>query len=380
MPAVLKYKDGASYVPLYGGSEEVTISPNQPPIPTDLWLDTDDDTSYPENTLSGFRNVIRNGDMGISQRGDGPFTVSANASLDGWVPSFSGGTSSVSRVALAPGTASAKYALSTSVSGQAAAGDFFVLQQRTEGVETFSGQVATLSFVAKASTGTPKIGIELEQRFGTTGSPSATVLTAIQAVTISTTRTRYSVTFTVPSVVGKTLTTADSLVLTLWMSAGSNYAARSSGIGIQNAVIEVTEVQLEAGPIATPFERLPVQQQLAWCQRFFYRNQAASGGNGHSYFAQGINESTTSARVGIEVPVPMRSIPTVSFTGNIQVESGGAGSLSGTTSSSIASWYSSATGKMFADLTTPALLNKGYTCFVYINAGTSNYIDFAAEL
>ena len=62
----------------------------------------------------------------------------------------------------------------------------------------------------------------------------------------------------------------------------------------------VTGIQLESGGAATPFERLPVQQQLALCQRYYYQ-----GGNG----APGIFNGVTTARYSVMLPVTMRTVP-----------------------------------------------------------------------
>lgn len=226
---------------------------------------------------TGVRNVIRNGDMGVAQRGGGPYSTTGVNGVDGWALAASAGLVGTRVTAgMGAGLAAngAAYALQSAVTGQAgAAGDFCNLVQKIEGVRTLAGRQVTLTFVAGASTGTPKIGVEVEQIFGTGGSPSAAVVTTVAAVTISTTSTRYSLTFTVPSVTGKTVGTNgdDYLTLRLWLSAGSTYAARASNIGVQNVTIALTDVQLEAGPIPTPFERMPQQQQLAWCQRYYER-------------------------------------------------------------------------------------------------------------
>ena len=306
---VLKYKDGASYVPLYGGAEEVTISASQPPIPTDLWLDTDDDTAYPDNILSGFRNVIRNGDMSVAQRGDGPFTATGYC-LDGWTQTVNGGSASTTRaVAMTLGTP-ASHRFRTVISGQAAAGDRYVATQHMEGVHTFSGKTATISFSAYATTAPAKIGLELQQSFGSGGSSS--VNTSLGAIDLTTTLTRYSMTVQIPSVAGMTLGSdgLDKLSLSLWFSAGSTYAARASNIGIQNNTFSVTDVQMEEGPIATPFERLPRQQQLAWCQRYFQRL-----GNGTSWLNFGLGlaaGNTTNFALQIKIPA-MRASPAVTY-------------------------------------------------------------------
>lgn len=312
MSPVLKYHTGGGvYADLPGSIEEVTISPNQPPVNTDLWVDTDDDSGGTANLLSGFRNVIRNGDMSIAQRGNGPFT--AVVSLDGYSQSWSGGSCSTSRVNQAVGAGSPF--LAATVSGQSLVAHFFVISMAVENVQTLSGQTVTFSFDAKAASGTPKIGLELEQYYGVGGSGYPRMNPG--TVTLSTTKTRYSVTFTVPPATGTIGTAGDCLYLRFWLSAGADYASRASSIGIQNNTFSITDVQLEEGTVATPFERLPIQQQLAWCQRYFQRlgksNPHVIGDTNSDVQIGSIWEiSTTGSTVLLKFP-PMRAAATMSI-------------------------------------------------------------------
>jgi len=70
---------------------------------------------------------------------------------------------------------------------QTTAGHFCATSQKIEDVRTFAGQTVTYSFWAKASTGTPNIGVAMQQNFGSGGSPSSEVMTspAVQAITSS---------------------------------------------------------------------------------------------------------------------------------------------------------------------------------------------------
>ena len=225
---------------------------------------------------TGFRNSLRGGDFSVAQRGNGPFSAQGYC-LDGWRTAISVvGACTVTRAALSLTDSSviggAKYEAQCAVSGTAATTDYSVLQQVIEDVRTLAGKQVTLSFWAYGSV-VGKVGIETQQVFGSGGSLSANVFTPMGAIQLTTGWAKYTTTFTVPSVVGKTLGTGgdDTLCLNFWFSAGSTQAVRGSSIGIQNWTVHLADVQLEEGPNATNFERIPVQQQLAWCQRYFYR-------------------------------------------------------------------------------------------------------------
>jgi hypothetical protein len=206
--------------------------------------------------------------------------------------------------------------------------------QSIESVRTFAGQTITVSFWAKAATGTPKIAVETQQNFGTGGSPSATNNKAVGTVTISTAWTRYSLTTTVDSISGKTLGTAnnDHFNVRLWVNAGSDYATRASSIGIQNNTFDIWGVQAEYGSKATPFQTASggsPQAELAMCQRYYWR----SSSNASSTFQQymwGMATSTGNVLVGLTMPTEMRVAPNAVDYANIEAADGVVGTTGGT--------------------------------------------------
>jgi hypothetical protein len=72
------------------------------------------------------------------------------------------------------------------------------------------------------------------------------------------------------------------------------------------ATWQITGVQLEAGSVATPFERRPYGTELELCQRYYFRNTQNSTILAEAGFAP----STTSLRAITKYPVPMRAAPT----------------------------------------------------------------------
>lgn len=304
------------------------------PIGTDLIMNGDDAIralaerveavmAQRDAVPSGRRNAIRNGDMMVAQRGAGPWTADGYT-VDGYKKASVGGTVTVTRVAPTPGQTAARYALQVVTAGQSAAADFAMVEIPIEYVNTLAGQQVTLSFVASTAAGTPKIGVSIRQFFGTGGSPTTVVNQNVGIVSMSvTTPTRYSLTFTMPSVSGATYGTNgdDSLGIRLWLSSGTGQAAFAGAIGIQNGTITLSDVQLEAGAVATPFERLPMAQQLAWCQRYFQRFAAPAVGY---YLLGGVTCITASlGRLPLRLPVPMRAVPTSAFTGTFAIDASG---------------------------------------------------------
>lgn len=164
--------------------------------------------------------------------------------------------------------------------GNAGAGAFSFLSQKIEKVRNLAGKTVTVSFWAKAAAGTPKIGINIAQNFGTGGSPSSQVrvLATGNAVTLTTSWARYSTTIAILSIVGKTLGTSgdDSTQLELWWSSGASLNAAAGNIGVQSGTIQLWGVQLEVGSVATPLEKPDPQQDLAKCQRFYQQVSASA--------------------------------------------------------------------------------------------------------
>lgn len=268
--------------------------------------------------ITAGKNAIINGDFRINQRVFTSNTTDSSFNFDRWFQSNSGGTTTTTPQVFTPGTApvvgyEGVNFQRTITASQSAAGDFAYQRQKIEDVRTFANQTVTVSFWAKAATGTPKIALELAQIFGSGGS-SAVTAAVTGTATLSTSWARYSITGTVPSLSGKTIGTSSELSAIFWVSAGATYAARASSIGIQNNTFDIWGVQVEAGSVATPFTTATgtVQGELAACQRYFYN---VGGDSSYATLPTGYSNSTTQLQVPFAFPVEMRTSPSVSKTG-----------------------------------------------------------------
>ena len=229
----------------------------------------------PAGAPGGFRNLFHNPIFQIQQRGTGPWTSGYTA--DRWLLQPNGDTSSASVVALADsdraaiGDEAAQYAWQITFAGSSAAGSYTLVAQLIEGIRRTSGKTLTVSFWARATSGTPKIGLEYYQYFGTGGSPSAAVTNNFGVTpNLSTTWQRYVITGVIPSAAGKTLgTTAntDRLNIDFWLSDQGTYAARS-GIGVQSGTVQFWGMQCEIGGSATALEKPDYAFDFQNCARF----------------------------------------------------------------------------------------------------------------
>jgi hypothetical protein len=265
------------------------------------------------NAFVAGKNKIINGDFGINQRAFTSVTATSTFFYDRWQTAITGdGTATFTPQTFTPGTApvsgyEGKNYLRIVTASQTTAAVRTNFIQRIEDVRTLAGQNVVYSFWAKATTGTPSLAINFSQNFGSGGSAQADGTS--QKVTLSTSWARYSITYAMPSVSGKTIGDSSYVVARIWVSAGSDFNASTDTLGIQNNTFEFWGVQLEAGSIATPFQTATgtLQGELAACQRYYYRMTPFSG---VSRFGLINCDSTTQCEGLIYFPVTVRTIPT----------------------------------------------------------------------
>lgn len=290
------------------------------------------------NALNGTvgKNKIINGDFGIWQRGTSytfnPTVVGGTyGAADRWLYWHNGataGTNTVSQQTFTPGAAPVagyegtffqRISTTTIGTGQTVVDTW----QRIENVRTLAGQTVTISFWVKSS-GTFSLSTYLEQYFGVGG--SATVTGSFTQSTGSTTTnwTRVTATGTLPSISGKTIGSNSSVILIIRFISPTN-----------GATFDIWGVQLEAGNTATAFQTATgtLAGELQACQRYYWRQTAASGGSG-SYLpgVAGNAISTTIVDFPLTHPTTMRVSPTSYEAGlpSVQAWRAGAGYSSGT--------------------------------------------------
>jgi hypothetical protein len=326
-------------------------------------------------------NAIMNGAFEINQRGFTSTTVTGFG-FDRWSNSTTDGTVTFSSQTFTLGSApvsgyEGKNFIRIVTSGQTATNAVTNISQPIESVRSFAGENVTVSFWAKAATGTPKLAIDLGQNFGSGGSPSASVFTSGGQVTLSTNWARYSATVSIPSILGKTIgTSSDALRLVLWASAGSDFNSRTGSLGIQSNTFDIWGVQLEAGPVATPFKRNAnsLQGELAACQRYYYR--AADSSSSFGSLGTGWSSSTTAAAIFTQFPVNMRVKPTSIEFGNT-ILSDGVGTFTVSTITLDSNVSSVSSGATTVSATGQTQFRPGY---LRQNSNSAGFLAFSAEL
>jgi hypothetical protein len=263
--------------------------------------------------------------------------------------------------------------------GQTANDAYTLLKHCIEDVRTLAGQTVTFSFWAKSASGTPKISLEVIQDFGTGGSPSAAVFTYAGQSTISTSWTRYSITFTMPSLSGKTIGTTANTSLTaiqLWVSAGTDFNARTGSLGIQTNTFDIWGVQLEAGSVATAFQTATgtIQGELAACQRYYYRQTATT----NQTLAIGSLPTTSIAVAFSTMPVTMRTAPTFAATAGNTFNAVYGANTTTAASSITADVPSISTSSWYITMASGVFTTGGAARITAVSGST--YLEFSAEL
>lgn len=126
----------------------------------------------------------------------------------------------------------------------------------------------------------------------------------------------------------------ERLTLTFWtgtLVTGNEFSIQigidgdsSANVSIAaGAYIEIKNVQLEFGKVATPFEHRSYGEELALCQRYYYKTDIIRYLNLGRY-----NNNTGSGLAWWNHPVYMRAAPTMSSSGTWNTNTGYSGALS----------------------------------------------------
>lgn len=364
----------------------------------------------------GFRNRVQNGEITINQRGTANTTNTASNLdrafyIDRWSSiHYNSGASfnpniSVKQTSDHPIKGSNGYCLEIQCNTTGTTGnttDFFSSTHSFEAqniADIFSGtnaQPMTLSFWVKSNkTGT--YCVQFRDNSGTGSYISIYEYTIVQSgvwekKTISIPKPSYSV---MPS------NNSNGLTLYFHYASGNTptyvgnisnainnwYPFSSSGVATANQTNlftaagnyhRLTDVQLEVGNVATPFERKPFATELALCQRYLYR-LSGNAGNNISCLPMFITYSSTRIFGPVTVPVPMRATPSISISNVYSWTGGGFGTAPLLTSLAV---YDNMTSVGHTTYYLEANAASGFTgiCLPYFQNGATGFINFSTEM
>ena len=275
--------------------------------------------AYDAGALSN-RNLVINGDFQIAQRGTS-HTYSNNQSgyhsLDRIYSACfsSGGTLALSQQHAGYDNVDSPKFLRATTAGTGGAGATVYSQHSIEDIEQFSNKQVTISFMVKANASTT---FQLRRQYYYGSGGTSTEYSGFVDVPVTTSWTKFTHTFSAVDFSSKTIGSSNSYALMFYWSTdqGSNT--------VRDGNIDITNIQLELGDTATPFEHRSYGDELAKCQRYFERMSFTS--NQYTSIIC-YNESTNDARGSLQYQVTKRVAPTISATSNAfaAVSTGGTG-------------------------------------------------------
>jgi len=213
--------------------------------------------AFDDGALSN-RNLIINGAMQVAQRGTS-FTANGYG-LDRWGFYNTGGTVTVTQETFASGDSPEVGITNFARVVRASPSGLCYFYQKVEDVRKSDGATLTFSFYGKASSSTT-VPFRIVQAFGSGGSSG--VDSTPQNINLTSSWQKFSVTFNMASLSGKTIGTG-------------SYLETVFDIPSTTATIDITGVQLEVGDTATPFEHRSYGDELARCQRYYYQTALTS--------------------------------------------------------------------------------------------------------
>jgi hypothetical protein len=335
------------------------LGTGSPAFPNGLETTALNGLAYPDASSMGFRNRIINGDMRIDQRNAGAAVTQATSTIY-VVDRFSVNGSPTPKLTIqqnagsvTPPTGFVSYLGITSSSAYTVTGnESFLVTQIIEGFNvadldwgSASAKPATLSFWVRSSL------------TGVFGGSIATTKTATWVMpfsyTISDANTWTYVTVAIPAATstgGTNNNNSAGVFVRFGLGATGTSAGGTAGswqagnfvqpsgtvsvVGTNGATFYITGVQLEAGSVATPFERRPYGTELALCQRYL----PAFVGN-DNMVCNGSGFDANNTRLRVSFPVQVRAPATgivVSSAAHFSIQTG-SGSLTACASLSFAS-------------------------------------------
>ena len=348
-----------------------------------------------------FRNIIINGDMSLAQRSTSVSGITSQSyntvdryatfltTLGTWTQSQS------TDVPTGQGFATSLKMDCTTADASPAAGDRLLIQQKIEGQNlqyikkgTSDAESLTVSFWVKSN----KTGTYIAELFDNDNTRQIS-----KSYTISSADTWEKKTITFAGDTTGTLgnDNGDSLILHLWLGTGTTYSSGTlsttwtSNTNANRAVGQVnladstsnewyvTGVQLETGSVASDFEFLPVDVNLARCQRYFERTTAVGASSNYVNFAAGLVQASGNASYCFLWKTKKRANPTMSSTAASTFLNENGGSYPAGSAISFSQINKTSTQ---CDLSSSSGLTQGNGALMKSNGTYDAYIDASSEL
>lgn len=256
------------------------------------------------------RNLLINGGFDIWQRG----TTNQGPNIGGYVADrfrcdWNGNAGvAISQQSFAPGQSEVadepQFFLRWQQTQAGTAATVHRVSQAVESVRTLAGKTATVTFWARSDAARP-LRVSVIQNFGSAGSES--VEKTVDVFQLGTSWKKFSATFRLSGIAGK-------------MLGANNFLRLAFDLPLNVLqTVDLAQIQLEEGPVSTPFEYRPVAEELMLCQRYFEKSFAtwlpvrANNGSGTciSSFTQAAPANSGQFAMTVGMLVQKRVLPTV---------------------------------------------------------------------
>lgn len=271
-----------------------------------------------------FKNLIINGDMAVSQQNGTTNTSTADDvyALDRWYALTQSAAIQVQQQSDQESGTPFNSRLTQNQATAQRMGYAQIIEGKN--CKYLRGQTVTLSFRLRCSA-SQAIRYAILEWTGTEDSVTSDVVNSWTNTTYTTGNFFISTTTTIPtngvtSITPSANTWTDATALTVTLGTSFNNLTVfvwTEGTAAQNVTLDVSRVQLEPGSTATAFEYLPIDVQLARCQRYYWRQTGPLAFSYMSAFAPA--SSTTAGTALVTFPVQMRRDPTVVETSNLHL-------------------------------------------------------------
>ena len=304
------------------------------------------------------RNKLINGSMNVYQRGSVNATTSGAYTLDRWFVTPTGATVTVTQ---STATVPTNFTASLNVAGAASVTNVSAYQR----IESINCQELTSSSKVTVS----------GYIYQSTGSAVTTATVALVTPTASdnyASTTSAATTYTIPSFASATWTYfSNTFTLTTGCTNGLQLTI-ALGTGLTTGSFNLTGVQLEVGSVATPYERQIYSDQLAQCQRYYFRLH--NNNLAYTQFGIGRAFTTTGGTSNVFLPVSLRALPSLGYT--IPVS----GNFDYTiTALSLAAFAGTGNNNVSINAT-GSFTSGGAYALAAANVTSYVYIDFSSEL
>ena len=250
-------------------------------------------TNVPKDvTVGGRKNLIINGGFDLWQRGTS--LAGANKFLaDRW---FNTTSATQSRQTFTVGQTDVPHNPTYYYRQVTGSSEWYETRHKIENVALTAGREVTLSYWMKASSAFTNAPYRV-QNFGSGG--SSEVSAALTTASVTTSWAKYTQTFTLPSVSGKTI------------GANSYLQIHILRANLNNVTVDIANVQLEYGDTATDFEQRSYGEELALCQRYYYLHATKEGGA--HMIGSAAFQTANFADFNIHFPTAMRTNPSLEY-------------------------------------------------------------------